>query len=95
MPYRDISQSGLLLTAISEGVPVIVSKAGGLSEVIKYGKVGEVMNNLSPTDLMFTIQKFINNSNNRVYNNSEFSKVKKEFSWDKILVKTESLYSQM
>jgi glycosyltransferase involved in cell wall biosynthesis len=95
MPYRDISQSGLLLTAISEGVPVIVSKAGGLREVMKYGKVGEVMNNLSPTDLMFTIQKFINNSNNRVYNNSEFSKVKKEFSWDKILVKTESLYNKM
>lgn len=95
MPYREISQSGLLLTAISEEVPVIVSKAGGLSEVIKYGNVGEIMNNWSPKDLMFTIKKFINNSNNGVYNNSEFSKVKKEFSWDKILLKTESLYSKM
>tara|TARA_B100000787_G_scaffold169992_1_gene163316 strand:- start:328 stop:1470 length:1143 start_codon:yes stop_codon:yes gene_type:complete len=95
MPYRHISQSGLLLTAINERTPVIVSKAGGLSEVIKYGEVGEVMNNFSTTDLMFTILKFINKSNNGVYNNSEFSKVKKEFSWDKILLKTESLYSKM
>ena len=95
MPYRHISQSGLLLTAINEGTPVIVSKAGGLSELMKYGEVGEVMNDLSTTNLMSTIQNFINKSNMGVYNNSEFVKVKKEFSWDKILVKTESLYSQM
>jgi glycosyltransferase involved in cell wall biosynthesis len=95
MPYRNISQSGLLLTAMNEGIPIIVSKSGGLSEVIKYGDVGEVMNNLSPTDLMLTIQKFINNYNNRFYNYTEFLKVKKEFSWNKISLKTEFLYNKM
>ena len=44
MPYRKISQSGLLFTAINENVPVIACNNGGLSEPFKFGVIGVVIN---------------------------------------------------
>lgn len=40
LPYRKISQSGVLLTAISTHTPFLVSNCGGLSEPLKIANVG-------------------------------------------------------
>lgn len=40
LPYRKISQSGALFTAMEEHVPMIVSDAGGLAEPLAYANIG-------------------------------------------------------
>ena len=40
LPYRKISQSGALFTAMEEHTPVLVSDAGGLSEPLDMAKIG-------------------------------------------------------
>lgn len=43
MPYRNISQSGLLMTAIAEGVPVLVSDRGGMPKVVRNHNAGWIL----------------------------------------------------
>ena len=40
LPYRRISQSGALLTAMAEQVPVLVSRVGGLCDPLRIANVG-------------------------------------------------------
>jgi glycosyltransferase involved in cell wall biosynthesis len=42
-PYRDATQSGVILTALAFGVPVVASNAGGLAEYVVSGKTGIVV----------------------------------------------------
>ena len=43
LPYIKASQSGILLSAFAAGRPVIVTDAGGLSEVVDDGRSGFVV----------------------------------------------------
>jgi glycosyltransferase involved in cell wall biosynthesis len=40
LPYRKISQSGALFTAMTEHIPLLVSDAGGLSEPLDMANIG-------------------------------------------------------
>ena len=42
-PYHDATQSGVVLTALAFGVPVVASNAGGLSEYVISGQTGIVV----------------------------------------------------
>ena len=50
-PYRSGTQSGPLQIAMTLKVPVIVSDAGGLSEVVRHGKTGLVVKSNSPGEI--------------------------------------------
>ena len=43
LPYLDATQSGVIPTALSRGVPIIASNAGGLSEQLAGGKYGALV----------------------------------------------------
>jgi len=43
LPYTNISQSGVLLSALTEEKPVIVSNRGGLTDPFEIGKVGWII----------------------------------------------------
>lgn len=48
-PYRDATQSGVVQTALSMNVPLIVTNVGALPEVVEDGKYGVVV---EPNDVM-------------------------------------------
>jgi glycosyltransferase involved in cell wall biosynthesis len=55
LPYRTISQSGVLFLSYNFGLPVIASDVGGLSESVKEGVTGYVCRPEDPADLARTI----------------------------------------
>jgi len=51
LPYRAITQSGVLQLAFAAGTPVVVTRVGGLPEVVHDGETGFVVNPMDPNDL--------------------------------------------
>ena len=43
LPYRDIDASGVLMTAISAGVPIVATRVGLFAELLEDGKHGRVI----------------------------------------------------
>ena len=58
LPYRFIFQSGLPFLSYSFGLPVIVTDAGSLSEVVVEGKTGMICRKEDSVDLAEKIQKY-------------------------------------
>jgi glycosyltransferase involved in cell wall biosynthesis len=61
-PYRDATQSGVLMTAAAFQIPVIVSNVGALSEYIKDGGKGYVYNLKDEMGLENCLLQFLNDS---------------------------------
>ena len=97
LPYRTISQSGILMTAIAERTPVIVSKNGGLSDPIKYGNIGWVLTENTVRELDSTLNKVISNKEFVAIKNNilEWDKVEKQYSWENIALNTATLYDKV
>lgn len=98
LPYKEISQSGLLLSAMNSNVPVLVSDVGGLTEPLRYGKVGWNIGEPTYGNLCKWLSFLAGNEAElkSVQNDSEsFDRVHKEFSWDRISEKTSRLYSTL
>jgi glycosyltransferase involved in cell wall biosynthesis len=60
LPYRQISQSGVLLSLLTQHKPVIVSKCGGLLQPFEIGRVGWILDELSPECLSEIITTIVN-----------------------------------
>lgn len=98
LPYKRISQSGVLLTAIEYGTPFLVTNVGGLSEPLAYGDVGwmipeceeellvDFLNNILPDHSAIKAKR--SNSNG-------WDKVRAAYSWDAIGNKTSELYESL
>ena len=94
LPYRKISQSGVLLTAMNEKKKVIVSNVGGLTDPFKFGKVGHVLEDLTTDAMKKSIHDAIANSKKNP-TDEVWEKVLDYFKWEGIARKTESLYSKL
>lgn len=98
LPYRTISQSGVLLSCINECVPVIVSNTGGLGEIIEQFPIGWNMGESNINNLQKSILE-TSQLQSRVKNlkhDINLWKLAKEFySWDSISLKTFELYKNI
>lgn len=95
LPYRKISQSGVLLTYLAEHKPVLVSNIGGLIQPFEIGKVGWIIEKLDSVDLSKILEKIINDRNeiNEIKNDkSLWKKIDDFYDWKSIGEKTYSLY---
>jgi glycosyltransferase involved in cell wall biosynthesis len=95
LPYREISQSGVLLTAIAEKIPVMVSSVGGLNEPLKYGNIGWCIGQPTVDSLksfLIYIKSHKENIKSIKKNQSEWDLVHKQYSWETIREKTYTLY---
>ncbi len=95
LPYRKISQSGVLLTALANGVPFVVSNAGGISEPLSVADVGWNIGDASIENLQNCIINLIANFEEikqKRNNNEGWNKVRRLYNWENIALDTYSLY---
>lgn len=98
LPYRDISQSGLLFSAIANSTPVLVSNAGGLADPLKIAKIGWNIGTSSFENLQKALKELVMNTKEitAVKNDhNAFRKVQAAFDWEEIACQTEKLYRSL
>ena len=61
MPYRHIDQSGVLMTVLTYGKPIVASNLGGFKEIIKDGKHGKLVEPGNPQDLADALKEVLKN----------------------------------
>jgi len=97
LPYKEASQSGVLLTALGLGKPVIATKVGGLPEVINKVQGGYTVTPNDPHLLSKVLDKATNISMNDLieWNNNIREKTLATYSWDNIANLTIDFYNKM
>lgn len=97
LPYRRISQSGLLLSAIAAEKKVLVSAAGELAQPFRYGNIGWIVHKNDPVGLRALLERL----HERLEDVREpvaqviWSKVKAEYAWAGIGAQTSRLYQRI
>ena len=97
LPYKEASQSGVLMTALSLGKPVIATNVGGLPEVVETVKGGYVVDSNNPISLCKAIDKASEISNRELseWNNDIRKKTLTNYSWDNIAKLTVNFYNEI
>lgn len=98
LPYRKISQSGALFTAMAEHIPMLVSDAGGLAEPLKIGKIGWKVKSDDTESLKHMLLYLINHHKEvKAIKEDEsiWEKVCEVYSWDNISNQTDALYENI
>ena len=98
LPYRIISQSGALFTAMEENIPMIVSDAGGLAEPLTIAPIGWKVRACDTTSLCETILHLAGHPEEirKVKSDSEgWKAVCAAYSWDNISRQTQQLYGEI
>ena len=97
LPYRKISQSGALLTALNERTPVIVSHVGGLPDPLAMADIGWDIGDPTVTNIEKVLVNLSNNPSSmhkKKWDIEEWDKLFKDLSWKEIGRKTLLLYNQ-
>lgn len=97
LPYRKISQSGVLLTAISVGTPFLVTDVGGLAEPLSVAQVGWKMDKLSVDELRQQLLWLLHHPEQVAAaksNDEGWSLLRKHYDWQEIGRQTQRLYAQ-
>ena len=95
LPYRTISQSGALLTALSEHLPVITTNVGGISEPISIANIGWNIGDAKIQNLQKTLLNILHSPEeilNIKKDDEGWKKIEKFYDWRKISKETELLY---
>ncbi len=95
LPYRTISQSGALLTALSEHIPVITTNVGGISEPISIANIGWNIGDAKIEKLQKTLLNILHSPEeilNIKKDDEGWKKIEKFYDWRKISKETELLY---
>ncbi|MGI6243579.1 MAG: glycosyltransferase family 4 protein [Prevotella sp.] len=96
LPYRVISQSGAMLTALAERVPILVTEVGGLTDPLKIAPVGWSIPHCDYASLQYAMLQLVNHQH-LVYeakvNQENWDKVLKHYDWQGISRELQSLYT--
>jgi glycosyltransferase involved in cell wall biosynthesis len=95
-PYLDATQSGIVLTAYAFGKPVVATRVGGLPEYVEDGTTGALVPPNQAFALAQAITKLLLNDGERQKMEASIAaKNASEFSWDRIMSQTLSLYERI
>lgn len=95
LPYRRISQSGVLLTAIEKEIPYIATDVGGLCEPLNIAPIGWQLKNNSVTEIQTLLEYIAMNPRNvdtKRSNKEGWNKIKAYYDWKAIGEKTVNCY---
>lgn len=95
LPYVQISQSGVLLSALPYRIPLLVSNIGGLSETLDEADLGWIIEAGNVDELANKLIYLVQNHEEikRIKNNkTEWEKILNYYSWEEIGSKTKELY---
>jgi len=92
LPHRHIDQSGILMSAINFGKPVVASNIGGFSEIIEDGKQGLLFKPEDPLDLAKKIIKIIEDDKILEMNKSIIHLRNSWKTWEQISLTTLEIY---
>lgn len=98
LPYRDISQTGVIFLAYNFGLPVIATDVGSLKEDIIEGRTGYLCEPNDPVALSEAIVKYFTSD---LYENLDRQReqiacwARREYSWDSIGEKTFTFYKRV
>ena len=97
LPYKEASQSGVLLTALTLGKPVVATKVGALPETVKLVNGGYVVLPNDYVSLSEALGKASKTSDEvlRKWGEDIRAKAIENFSWDKIAATTFKLYNTL
>ena len=95
LPYRKISQSGVLLTAIQNQTPFAVTPIGGLAEPLELAPVGWIVSSPTIEGVRECLEKLagdIPQTKAAKSNQQNWDLVKEKYNWNKISIQTEKYY---
>ena len=94
LPYRTASQSGVTQIAYSYDLPVIVTKVGGLPEIVDEGQSGFTIEPENPTELANILEKNLK-AGTFLEMATYIKKFKQKFSWEYFVNGIELVYSKI
>ncbi len=93
LPYREISQSGVLLTVLNEKKLLLVSDLPALTKPFDFGKIGWILKDFTPSDLKNSIEEAVSDVKSGFSTSEEvWSKIHDYYSWHNIGNITRNLY---
>ena len=95
MPYRHISQSGVLFLALSLGVPVVATRVGALPEVLRDGVSAVFVAPESPLELSEALTRVLGDDALRGRLRRGGRKVAEEHGWSSIAERTENAFVRL
>lgn len=98
LPYRQIEQSGVLLTLISQSKPYCATNVGELTIPIKLENIGWIIPDISSKGIKDTLEAIIKNPEeikNKSENKEGWARVKKMYDWDKAAEITKGVYNNL
>lgn len=98
MPYREISQSGVLFSAIGAGVPVMVTDVGGLPEALEVAPIGWNIGEARYENVRDFLLRCASNPEmlkRRKADAEAFAKVRAHYDWGAISDQTFRLYHRL
>ena len=95
-PYRDIDQSGALMSLLPFGKPVVASSIGGFAEVLTDGVHGSLVEPENPENLADALEPLLTDESRR----DEMGAAVRElatttYSWETIAQKTTTVYESL
>lgn len=96
LPYRKISQSGVLLTAIHNQIPFAVTPVGGLTDPLEVAPVGWIIEAPTVECVREAMENLVQDSlltKSIKHNQHNWDLVKSKYNWGNISALTEELYS--
>lgn len=98
LPYKKISQSGVLFSALGHNIPVLVSNIGGLPDPLTIADVGWNIGMPNFTNLRSCLLELLSNPE-KIYSiknsQEEFKKIHSYYSWTNISCKLKDLYENL
>ena len=95
LPYREIDQSGVLMTAIGFDKPVIASRVGGLAETIQDHVHGRLFPAGDVEALTAALEEMLDPSGRRSEMEKAVRELRERLSWENSSARTIEVYKQL